>query len=651
MKHPKLASSESGSTLVMVLGTVGVLLAFVSIAVDYSSNVGRNAQRDRVFNTAVEIGDGCLELAFGSWRKLSGTTENPPTSAFAGIPTPSPGSFPSFPDATITNFRVQAVDPTVTLSSDNPPISALPTGSPPPKTTGAGSGTFSYFYLATVDVQLPYQSGNLTAKVRRVFEKRYTSAWNWAMLYNGDLELHPKSPLTLDGWVHTNGNAYIGNGATPPPSPTPDADGVIPNPTPYPTPPQMITLLDRLTFAGSYTLGYHGSHPNRTIETNVADAITPADLPPGSEQVYYPFGWNPSLFSTSDSGANNDGFREMIEKPVSGETNAAIEAARLYNQAAIAVEIDASNNIRVYRGANTASKTEITGTTGNTNDGAANKAIRGDGGGVPAVVANRLLKDGREANYVRVVDFDVNRFMQTFGSSTAKGWNGIIYIRDNSAGTNVSVPHPTLGGSVPTPKRGIRVINGSQVPTGGITIVSENPVYIQGDFNSGRTSTSEPPSNGGNAADPDASGYTRQPASIMGDAITLLSNSWNNSYIEAGLAARVASPTTVNAALVGGNVPTTSTDYSGGGENFVRLLEDWTGKTFTYYGAMINMYTSKQATGAWSDSAARAIYAAPTLKWHFDKTLSVDNNGNPVSVPGYVSTVAYLQQQRWYLQY
>ena len=97
-----------------------------------------------------------------------------------------------------------------------------------------------------------------------------------------------------------------------------------------------------------------------------------------------------------------------------------------------------------------------------------------------------------------------------------------------------------------------------------------------------------------------------------------------------------------------GNVPTGGGYYSGGGENFVRLLENWSGKTFTYYGAMMNMYSSKQGTGNWGSGN---VYQAPSLKWHFDKTLSVDASGNPVSVPGYVSTVAYLQQQRWYLQY
>ena len=633
MKHACAKSSEFGTSIIMALGTLAFLIGFVSLAVDYSSNVGSNAQRDRVFNTAVEIGDGCLELAFGSWRKLSGVSEAPSTSAFTAIPTPNPGMFPSYPDAAISNFRIQAVDPVMTLSSQDPPISALPTSSAPPKTTGAGSGTFSYFYLATVDVSLPYKRGNLTAKVRRVFEKRYTSAWNWAMLYNGDLELHPNSPLTLDGWVHANGNAYIGNGVMPPPAATPGPDGIVPaTPTPTP-PPSMITFADRLTYAGNFIKGYHGGDERATTHTNVADAISPADLPPGSEQVYYPFGWNPALFNATDTKLNNDGFREMIERPVISSTDPdPVAKDRLYNQASLVFETDDSNVIKVFWKTG-ATKTPVTSTSGN-DLGALAYSAAGN-----SFKPGYTFQDNREGvDPVRVVNFDVAEFVKSFPNHNTKNWNGIIYVSDTSGSA--------------TNKRGIRIVNGSKVPKGGMTIVSDNPVYVQGDFNSGRVAGSaEPASNLGNPEDPDASGYTRQPASIMADAITLLSNSWNDGNSSKGLNERIASNTTVNAALVAGNVPTKDGVYSGGGENFVRFLEDWTGKTFTYYGAMMNMYASKQAIGAWSDSPYSNVYAAPNLKWFFDKTLSVDSQGNPVSVPGYVSTVAYLQQQRWYLQF
>jgi hypothetical protein len=136
----------------------------------------------------------------------------------------------------------------------------------------------------------------------------------------------------------------------------------------------------------------------------------------------------------------------------------------------------------------------------------------------------------------------------------------------------------------------------------------------------------------------------------MADAVTLLSNSWNDTNATGvnDITTRPASNTTVNAALVAGNVPTTGGVYSGGGENFVRFLEDWSGKSFTYYGSMICPYASTQGKGNWGSDN---VFAPPTQNWNFDTSLSVDSSGNPVSVPGYVSTVAYLQQQRWYLQY
>ena len=44
------------------------------------------------------------------------------------------------------------------------------------------------------------------------------------------------------------------------------------------------------------------------------------------------------------------------------------------------------------------------------------------------------------------------------------------------------------------PKRGIRLKNGAIMPDNGITVASANPVYIQGDYNTGG---SNPPSNSG----------------------------------------------------------------------------------------------------------------------------------------------------------
>ena len=135
----------------------------------------------------------------------------------------------------------------------------------------------------------------------------------------------------------------------------------------------------------------------------------------------------------------------------------------------------------------------------------------------------------------------------------------------------------------------------------------------------------------------------------MGDSINVLSRNWQDNNSNQNLGNRPAVSTTINAALLGGIVPTNANNngtYSGGVENFVRFLEDWTGKTFTYYGSMIELFPSKQGVGPWGSAS---VYNEPANRfWYFDPALSSDTSGD---VPGYVSTTAYLQQQRWYLQY
>lgn len=646
-----MKKSESGSTLIISLVTMVVLASFVGLAVDYTANVARNGQRDRAFNTAVEIGDGCVSEAFAAWRQVCKTNaaQAPKTSDFATIPMPAQSNFPSLPPATtisrsnvlnppaytISNYKVQAVDPLITLTWDDAvhgPVSAWSTTTPPPSCTGPGTGTFSFFYLASADVTLPAVTGTLTAKVRRILEKRYSSPWNWAMLYGGELELHPDANLTLNGWVHSNTNVYVGNGSSDP--------GTTPAPT--------LTLTDRLTYQGGYNLGFDpndGPHTITNPQYNVVAPNTDANFPPGHEQFYAPFGWDNSKFSGSNPDAS--GYHEMIEPPVSPYGPSSTDPfmnERMYNQAGIVITIDATNTMKVYLGSMASGRSDVTGQTGIGNGGTAATAA------TASISTNNVVDDFREASNIRVVDFDVAQFLAKYPTNTTKGWNGIVYITDTSAGTSVpiSLPGPTTGF---TTKRGIRIKNGAKIPNGGMTVVSNNPVYVKGDFNSGRTSTTEPPSNMGDPTDPDV-GYTRQPASIMGDAVTLLSNNWNDVNTFLGLSSRIASNTTINGALMAGNVPTgtNGTNYSGGGENFVRFLEDWTGKSFTYYGSMLGLYASTQATGSWGTNASNT-YRAPTQYWYFDSSLSLDSTGNPVTVPGYVSTVAYLQQQRWYLQY
>jgi hypothetical protein len=193
----------------------------------------------------------------------------------------------------------------------------------------------------------------------------------------------------------------------------------------------------------------------------------------------------------------------------------------------------------------------------------------------------------------------------------------MIYITDTSAGTPVTFT--ANGNSITTSKRAIRIKNGATINPIGLSIISGNPIYIQGSFNTG----------------------TWKPVVVIGDAINVLSNAWNDTTPTAG---RVASNTTVNAALVGGIVSSNGTNYSGGAENFIRLQENWSGKTFTYSGSIVELWQSAQATGVWTGSST--VYTTPsTYSWTYDTRLAT------ATLPGTFTLAAYLQQQRWYQVY
>ena len=77
-------------------------------------------------------------------------------------------------------------------------------------------------------------------------------------------------------------------------------------------------------------------------------------------------------------------------------------------------------------------------------------------------------------------------------------------------------------------RRALKLVRGGngQIVRPGLTIAAENPVYIQGDWNTG----SSPPSSA-NIPDPTRpmdSGYQWRPSAIVADSITLLSNSWRD---------------------------------------------------------------------------------------------------------------------------
>ncbi len=220
---------------------------------------------------------------------------------------------------------------------------------------------------------------------------------------------------------------------------------------------------------------------------------------------------------------------------------------------------------------------------------------------------------------------------------------------------------------------GVRIYNGSNLSgtvggrtMEGLSIISDQAVYIQGDYNCGPSSNC----NNGNLDDD-----IRKPAAVMADSINVLSNNWplDDSFSDRDISQeasssaprqpninRPATETTVNAAflagidITGGANGTAFQDIgkSGGGvNNFPRFHEDWrNGVTdlsqviFHYQGSLVSLGAPTKVKGLFCGSGSMNgdcnIYNPPDRDWRFDPYFKDAENMPPIA-----PQVVYLKQE------
>jgi hypothetical protein len=183
-------------------------------------------------------------------------------------------------------------------------------------------------------------------------------------------------------------------------------------------------------------------------------------------------------------------------------------------------------------------------------------------------------------------------------------------------------------------RRVLRVTNGAlgNLPADGLTIASENPVYVEGNYN----------------ANTAAFGAGSVPAAIMADAITILSETWRQPAQVAQTGgggtilqwfahgdtrsfndpndpdSRPAGTTKFRFAALSGKqkaFPQLGTPASfgtdGGVHNFLHLLEDWAnGSTLHYMGSVASFFHSRQAMGLYR--CCTNVYNLPARNFSFD---------------------------------
>ena len=240
-------------------------------------------------------------------------------------------------------------------------------------------------------------------------------------------------------------------------------------------------------------------------------------------------------------------------------------------------------------------------------------ALRKQGDGTWLDVTANMVADGvisyapdqftdfREGERIDVTELDVQKLY----SNGYDPINGVVYFADDVASSS---EWPAL-----------RLNNGSELGD-DLTIASENPIYVNGDYNK----------------------TNKKAAAIMADAVNYLSNSWDDSKSALGLSDRRASETTVNASYMTGNTETTSSQYNGGFENLPRFLEDWGSRKFNWTGSAVNLWYSVQAYSDWSN----ASYRPPIRNWKYDTDLDDPNN-----LPPETPTVRVFQRTNWKQSY
>jgi len=521
--------TQSGQALVAVAMFCGIAALLLVSILTWAGNQGRLARREQEYLMAQYVAEAGTEKVISSIRNcLYSTGQTPGTATLTLFSTNClPGSSDN---SLFSSYRFVTTGGTsnqISITTNAASLSAISSG------TYSGLNALVTSYTITARANSFNRPVNLTTGVRRVLQIQGIPIYQFAVFYQGVLEIMPGDTMTINGSIHCNNTMYL--------SPNP---GVV------------LTIDGNTTAVGGINnnppanLIYSGSSYDGTRATPVYDGTVTADA--GSLNL-------PIASNTGDA----------ILDPPPGSGSDSISSERLYNQAGLVIKVSNSGISAVNGSGSTVTLNSSVITTTNT------------------------MYDNREGKTISLTQIDIGNMI----SHSEVPANGIIWVED----TRTS-PEETA----------IRLTDGATLPAGGLTVATPNPLYIWGNYNT--------PGD--------------VPASILSDALDILSSSWRDSNSSLDISHRVASSTTINTAIYTGNVPTTSESYSGGLENLPRLLEDWSSATLTYKGAMICMFNSVYATGAWTN----ADYNPPTRNWSFD-TQFLTSSTLPPGTPS-VQTIA-----------
>jgi hypothetical protein len=459
--------------------------------------------------------------------------------------------------------------------------------------------------------------GRTEAILEMVFKSRLVPMFQFAAFYDKDLEINPGPPMTLNGRVHTNGDLYLG-------------------------PTETLTIEGQTSTAGRLFRGRKDRNDcGGTLEIRGADGVyRPLQCQGGTRRAY-------SQSEVAPWGGRIQVGVNRVTVPAPEELDP--DPGRTYfSQAHLRLRLNLFNNPPTV---------EVVRQDGNVDFLATSdlNVCPGTIGGPPgrAVGYSNTFFDNREGKAIQMLEVDLRALLDC--AHLRNLLRGGVGLDDDTHGGLVF--HLTVHGPNSRARGngyGVRIRNGAYIGSSipgaprprGLTIVSDQPAYIQGDFNRNENWI---------------------PAAFLVDAINILSNAWDRDDRSLQpLDQRRARETEVNAAFLSGTDITGGAEgvggqdrgqYNGGLENYPRFHEAWqwgpsnnrTYVTFTYRGSFVSLGSSRKAAGRWCYGRDNCngydrfygTYEAPRRQWSYDVRFS--QGQLPPLSPRFV----YLKQERF----
>lgn len=511
----------------------------------------------------------------------------------------------------IADFEPAPEDGTVVIDGREVAYGIEATGFNQTQTDEAGIQTIvtGYEIASTVTVE------GYRATAHRIVNVEATPIFQFAVFYNDDLEIFPGANMTIGGRVHTNADMYLGSNAVL----TMDTNYVRAigeiyrrrkdDPSASPGTVNIRRWVEN-PFDGSEPVEYVKMNSEAQMGSVASDSGYDSDFTEGwdyngdgdfdDSKDWLP--WGPGALEYWSEPAAYPGSGATVMSGVHGTSEAVppdVKNIGMFEAVADGdYDWDAGTGTYVPVAAGTGSfdkgyyhstadlaiLTYPNGTWKATNAAGTDVSAKI----ASAVTVSKLLdcrqSDGKSVK-VPVTEID----MKLLNASGVFPANGLLYAASYGAG-------------VGTTAKGVVLKNGSELKA-PLTVVTEDPVYVQGDYNT----------------------VNKKGAAVIADAVNLLSNSWNGSKTIAGLP--TAKETTYNLAFITGNNVTTGTQYNGGLENLPRFHENWSGINCNLNGSFVDAWSSAHGTAAWVYGGNR--YTAPNRKFTYDQAFNTVANLPP----------------------